>query len=181
MSSYRISIRYAKSLLALAVENNKVEEVKRDIDRFNLACEENRPLKLFLRNPVIPNHRKTAILKKLFARQFDKITMNFIDIVTRKNRENFLIEIAALFLEKYREYKGIIIARLESSVKFDEQAKKKLIGVIKEDVGLDKTVELREQINKDLIGGFVLTIGDKQVDDSVQNKLKYFKQKLIVK
>ena len=181
MSSYRISIRYAKSLLALAIEKGKVEEVKRDIDHLNEVCEESRSFKLFLRNPVIPNHRKSAILKKLFAQWFDPITMNFIDIVTRKNRENYLIEITSLFLDKYREYKGIIIARLESSVKFDDQAKKKLIGVIKESVGLDKTVEIREQINKDLIGGYVLTIGDKQVDDSVQNKLKFFKQKLIVK
>jgi F-type H+-transporting ATPase subunit delta len=181
MASYRVSIRYAKSLLSLAIEKNKVEEVKRDIDQFNKICDESRPLKLFLRNPVIPNHRKTSILRKLFADRFDPITMKFIEIVTRKNRENYLIEIAALFLDKYREYKGIIIARLESSVKFDEQAKKKLIAAIKESVGSGKTVELREQINKDLIGGYVLTIGDKQVDDSVQNKLKFFKQKLIVK
>ena len=105
MSSYRISIRYAKSLLSLAIEQNKVEEVKRDIDYFIKACDESRPLKLFLRNPVIPNHRKTAILKKIFAKKFNPITMNFMDIVTRKNRENYLIEIAALFLDKYREYK----------------------------------------------------------------------------
>lgn len=181
MASYRVSIRYAKSLLELAIETNKVEEVKRDIDHFNKICDESRPLKLFLRNPVIPNHRKIAILRKLFGGHFDPLTMNFIDIVTRKNRENYLIEIAALFLDKYREYKGIIIARLESSVKFDEQAKKKLIATIKENVGSEKTVEIRELINKELIGGYVLTIGDKQVDDSVQNKLKFFKQKLIVK
>jgi F-type H+-transporting ATPase subunit delta len=181
MSSYKISIRYAKSLLSLAVENKKVEEVKRDFDLFNMLCDESRPLKLFLRNPVIPNHRKTAILRKIFTGRFDPITMDFLDIVTRKNRENYLIEIAAIFIDMYREYKGIVIARLQSSVKFSETARKKLIAIIKENVGLEKTVEIREQINRDLIGGFVLTIGDKQVDDSVQNKLKFFRQKLIVK
>ncbi len=181
MAGYRVAIRYAKSLLSLAIEKNKVEEVNRDINLFVRLCDENRPLKLFLRNPVIPNHRKTAILKKIFSGKLDSLTMDFIDIVTRKNRENFLIEIAGLFQEKYREYKGIVIARLQTSIAMNKEEKERIVLAINENLGYDKTIELREQINKNLIGGFVLTIGDKQIDDSVQNKLKFFKQKLIVK
>ncbi len=181
MSGYRVAIRYAKSLLSLAIETNKVEVVKRDFDHFTRLCDESRPFKLFLRNPVIPNHRKISILKKIFEGRFDLLTMNFIDIVTRKNRENFLIEIAGLFMEKYREYKGIVIARLETPLAINKNEKERIIRIINENIGQDKTVELKEKINTDLIGGYVLTIGDKQIDDSVQNKLKFFKQKLIVK
>ncbi len=181
MSSYRVAVRYAKSLLSLAIENNKVEEVKRDMVQFLDLTKVNRPFVLFLRNPVIPNHRKSLILKKLFAGKFDPLTMDFMDIVTRKNRENFLLEIAGIFMDRYRDYKGIIIARLQTSVKFDEPAKRKLIDIIRDDVGKDKTIEINEEINKNLIGGYILTIGDRQIDNSVLNKLKFFKQKLIVK
>ena len=181
MSSYRVAVRYAKSLLSLAIEKNKVEEVKRDILLFSSLCHESRALTLFLRNPVIPNHRKSEIIKKLFNKQFDSMTMDFMDIVTRKNRENFLIEIASIFMDHYREYKGIVIARLQTSVKFEEASLKRLISLIKDDIGQDKSIEIKEQVNKNLIGGYILTIGDRQIDDSVQNKLKFFRQKLIVK
>lgn len=181
MSGYRIAVRYATSLLSLAIDHNKVEDVKKDIEQFTNLCRKNRAFTLFLRNPVIPNHRKSAILKKLFEKKFDPLTMDFVDIVTRKNRENYLVEIAALFIDKYREYKGIIIARLQTSVKFNDSEKAKLIHIIQDNVGHDKTIEINEQINKDLIGGYVLTIGDRQIDDSVLNKLKFFRQKLIVK
>ena len=155
MSSYKIAIRYAISLFSLAVENNKLEAVESDITQFVHLCNQSRPLRLFLRNPLIPNHRKSLILRKIFEKRFDDLTFAFMDIVTRKNRENYLLEIAQLFLDKYRDYKGIIIARLQSSMKFDITEKNKLVELIKKSLGDHKSIDIIEQINKKLIGGFM--------------------------
>jgi F-type H+-transporting ATPase subunit delta len=179
MSSYRIAIRYANSLLELAKELNKVEEVKKDVDQFILLCKESRPFLLFMRNPVIQNQRKAIILKKIFEANFDKLTMSFFDLVTRKNRENILVEIANLFVEKYRDYRGIITARIQSAVKFDVKTKDRLINIIKESYGKDKKIEVIEHINKEMIGGYILTIKDRQFDESITKKLKELRHKLI--
>ena len=47
-------------------------------------------------------------------------------------------------------------------------------------VGENKKVELKEHIDEDLLGGYILKIGDRQIDDSVASKLRDLKKKLIV-
>ncbi|HLF34635.1 MAG TPA: ATP synthase F1 subunit delta [Cyclobacteriaceae bacterium] len=180
MASYRIAVRYARSLFELSIDQHKVEEVKKDVDLFLNLCQNTRPLTLFLRNPVIPNYRKGVILKKIFESKVSKLTMSFIEIVTRKNREDLLVEIANIFIEKYREYKGILVASLESPVHLTQAEKNQIIKIIKEKEGKDKHIEFTERINKDMIGGYILTIGDRQINDSVAKKLSDLRQKLIV-
>ncbi len=180
MSGFRIAIRYARSFFELALEQNKIEAVKKDIDLFQKICKINRPFVMFLRNPVIPNHRKLVILKKIFESKVDMLTMGFIEIVTRKNREDILVEMANLFMDKYREYKGILIANLESPTYLSQAAKNQIIKIIKESEGKDKQIEFTERINKEMIGGYILTIGDRQLNDSVAKKLSDLRQKLIV-
>lgn len=180
MSSFRIAIRYARSFFDLAIDQNKIEDVRKDVELFLEICKSNRSFVLFLRNPVIPSHRKSVILKKIFGPKVDKLTMSFIEIVTRKNREDVLIEMANLFIDKYREYKGILIANLESPVRLTQAAKNQIIKIIKESEGKDKQIEFIERINKDMIGGYILTMGDRQINDSVAKKLSDLRQKLIV-
>jgi F-type H+-transporting ATPase subunit delta len=179
MSSYRVAIRYANSLLELARELNKVEEVKKDIDQFLYLCRESRPFLLFIRNPVIQNQRKAAILNRIFKANFDRLTMSFFDLVTRKNRENILVEISNLFIEKYRDYKGIITANFQSPVKVDSKTRDRLVDIIKENYGKDKKIEVIEHINDKMIGGYILTIKDHQFDESISKKLKELRHKLI--
>jgi F-type H+-transporting ATPase subunit delta len=180
MAHYRIAVRYADSLFGLAIEKGKVEDVKKDIDLFLQVCRGSRPFLLFIRNPVIPNHRKSAILRLLFDRYFDRITMGFADIVTRKNRVNILVEISELFLKKYRDYKGIVTADLRTAIPLDSKTRETIIRTIKNSLGKEKQIELVEKVNRELIGGYILTIGDRQIDDSVNRKLKIIRHTLIV-
>ena len=85
MSNYRVAVRYAKSLISLAIENKKLEKVKADIDLFNKLCFEVRPFLNFLRNPIISNYKKLDVLKKLFENRIDDLSYKFIEIVTKKN------------------------------------------------------------------------------------------------
>jgi F-type H+-transporting ATPase subunit delta len=180
MSNYRVAVRYSKSLISLAKEQNKLEKVKTDIDLFNKLCIEARPFLNFLKNPIISNYKKLDVLQKLFENRIDELSYKFIEIVTRKNREDILPEITEEFLKEYRTFKNIEIVAITTPIELDEDLKNEFISLTRKIIGKEKKVEIKEEVNEDLLGGYILRIGDKQIDDSVSSKLRDLKKKLIV-
>lgn len=169
MVGTRVSNRYAKSLLQLAVEQGKLEAVKEDMKMIANACEESRELIVLMKSPVINPAKKQAILNEIFATKVDKLTMMFMDIMVAKKREMFIAEIAFAFAEQYRAHKNIIKAVVKTAHGVDGVLREKLLKIVHQ----QKTgeIELVEEVDQDLIGGFVLRVGDNQIDASVQSSL----------
>ena len=180
MSNYRVAVRYSKSLISLAIENKKLEKVKADIDLLNSLCHEVKPFYNFIKNPIINNYKKLGIFKKLFENKIDDLSYKFIEIITKKGREDILPEIGEEFIKEYRAYKNIEIVSISTPIELDNELKNEFISLTRKLIGEDKTVEIQEEVNEDLLGGFILRIGDKQIDDSVSSKLRDLKKKLIV-
>jgi F-type H+-transporting ATPase subunit delta len=176
MADSRAASRYVKSLLGLAVEKNALEAVHNDMLLFSKIVDENRAFGVMLHNPIIKHDKKRDVLEALFKSKVHALTMSFLDIITRKNREPLLPVIAREFHNAYNEYKGIGKATVVTAVPLDPKLRGEFENVVK---GLSdrKQVEVIEKVDKDLIGGFVLTVGDKQIDASIKSKLKALKLK----
>ena len=176
MSEYRVSSRYAKSLVELAQEKGKLEEVKNDMVLFRDTCDENRDLSLMLKSPIIGHLKKAEVLKQLFGGKVSEMTISFIDLLCKKTREFLLYPISKEFINQYNIVKGVQRATVISAAPLTASAKEEINKVIVEMTG--KTVELEEQIDESLIGGYILRVGDKQIDDSVQNRLENLRAEL---
>lgn len=174
MADSRAASRYVKSLLGLAVEKKALEEVHRDMLLFSDAVSKSRPLELLLRNPVIKHDKKLEILKKLFGGKVNNLTMAFFEIITRKNREPILEAVAREFHNAYNEYKGIGKATVITAVPLDAKLRNEFERLVRE-YSDKKEIELIEKVDPDLIGGFVLNVGDRQVDASIESKIKTLK------
>ena len=177
MADSRVSSRYVKSLLDLAVEQGKLEEVHRDMLLFTRVCKENRAFVLMLKNPVIKHDKKRDILGKVFAGKVSVLTMAIFDIITRKNREPLLLEIARNFHTAYNRSKGIGNAAVTTATPLDEELRDQFTGMARKISG-HLEVELTEKIDKNIIGGFILNVGDQQVDASVRKKLNILRTEL---
>jgi F-type H+-transporting ATPase subunit delta len=175
MSELRVASRYAKSLLELAVEKKILEEVNKDMRLFDKVLQENRPLLLMLRNPVIKNDKKAAVLGQVFKGKINALTSAFFDLVSRKNREAALPAIAQEFFAQYNVHNNILKAQVTTTFPLTDDLRKRFQTTLVEATG--KTIELEENVNPELIGGFILKIGDKQVDESLKSKLKEMKLK----
>ena len=176
MADSRVASRYVKSLLGLAVEQGVIEEVHKDMQMFSSLCVQNRAFMVMLRSPVIRHERKRAILESIFSGKVNKLTMAIIDIITRKNREPILPVIATEFHNAYNEYKGIGQAFITTTIPMDSELKKSIETVVKK-LSDKKQVEIKEKVDKDLIGGFILNVGDRQIDASIRSKLRTLKVK----
>lgn len=166
----RVAARYAKSLLDLALEKGILEPVYYDMQFILNTCQSSRDLVAFLQSPIIKTDKKTAVLKEIFESKINAVTLAFINIITVKKREAYIEEIAESFVNQYKRHKNILTAIVISAVGLDDTLRKQVLELVKKNVNAE--VELVEKINKDLIGGFVLRIGDQQVDASIHRMVK---------
>ncbi len=176
MLETKVAKRYAKSLIGLSNENGTLEVVHADIKRFLEICSQNRELSVFFKNPIIHTYQKQSVLRNVFQSRMSKTTMMFFEMVTKKSRESHLISIAKEFIAQYKVLKGIQTAEIVSAVGLDDRLRKEVYTLLKNNTNSE--IELIEKVDKKLIGGFVLRIGDKQYDASISTELRKLTQAL---
>ena len=173
MKNSRLTLRYAKSLLALANESGDIETCVTDLKKFVNTCDSSKELSLLLKSPIIKTDKKLSILTEVFS-DFNKLTKSFISIITLKKRENILKNIAERFLQLYKKQKGIQSVRVTSAQSLSDEMKNLIKSYIKNQVS--GKIELIEKIDNKLIGGVIIHMDDKQLDISVLNQINNLKQ-----
>lgn len=175
MKGTKAAIRYAKSLLDLALEKGNLDSVAGDMNFFSSTLEQNPELGRLLASPIIEGSKKLEVIKSVFG-QFETVTMSFFELVTKNGREAVLPAIAGSFDQEVKAHKGIVPVELVTAVALDETTRKMILAKVDEHVS--GTLEVKETIDADLIGGFIVKMGDKQIDASVSNQLNNLKQRL---
>ena len=176
MSVSRIASRYAKPILDLAEEKKVLDKVRDDMNGFLSVCKDSKDFALMLKSPIIPHLKKAEILAKAFKGKMNELTLEAFSLITRKNREGLLEDIAKEFLILYNVRKGLEEVSVTSSIKLDAGQKKEIEALAKKMTG--KNPILVEKVDPAIIGGYVLKVGDKQIDQSVSGQLKNIKLKL---
>ena len=171
MVNPRLATRYAKSLIDLSVERGQLEQVFADMQLLQQICKGNRDFIKLLRSPVVKADTKTKIVKAVTAGKITELTDSFITLLIRKSRESNLPEIAQAFVTQYKQHKNIHIVNLTTAVPINDTVRKTIIEQVKSTGGF-VNIELDEKIDADIIGGFVLQVGDKLVDASIAYDLK---------
>ena len=171
MPSPRIAARYAQSLIDLALEQGQLEAVYADMKWLQAVCQQNRDFVNMLRSPIIKADAKQKIVAAITDQNIGSLTTSFNKLVIAKGRESTLPEIAAAFIDAYKQHKGIHTLKLTTAASISEATRNALVEQVKKSAGF-QLVELEERIDPDLIGGFVLQLGDKLVDASIAYDLK---------
>jgi F-type H+-transporting ATPase subunit delta len=178
-----ISKRYAQALFDLALEMNRLERISDDVKLIQEVIAENPQFRRLLKSPVIPDGKKSSILKAVFGRHIDELTFRFLLLVTRKEREVFLKEITGAFMIIYKKHHNIVTVKLTTPVAFDDKTRKDLLEMLHRD--LHQKIELIEVIDPNMLGGFIITLDDKKYDASIRRQLdrlyKSFEDNLYVR
>jgi len=178
MNDSKIAVRYAKAFFELALEKNKLDATYKDVELILNTLEPAEDLKDVIKSPIISPANKNEILLAVFGSKVDEITKNFIALICENNREAFLDRILMRFEENYRKHKGITEAIITTAFKLDDNSKAKIVGILKSQ--LKGEIELKEQINDEIIGGFILSFDNTQLDVSVNSELQKVKRELLL-
>ena len=176
MNDSKISIRYGKALFMSAREQDVLSSIRDDMDMILAAVNEITELRQLLESPIIDRREKKDILKAIFGDRIHMLSLQFFDMVLDNNREEFLAGMARTFIKYYKEEKGIKVASLKTAVSTDVQTKKQLTELIKDIYRSE--IELSDEVDERLIGGFVLTVEDLQMDASVAGQLQKIRKGL---
>jgi len=175
MKESRVASRYAKSLIDLSIEMGQLEAVSEDMTLIRNAVRDNRELKLAIDSPIINADKKHKFLQEIFAGKIGEVTQKFIDILVDKNRVHLVDDVSEEFERQYKITKNIVSAEVVSALPLNDELRAKVLGLVRT---LDNRpdVDLVEKVDKDIIGGMIITVGDKQLDYSVVGRLEKYRQ-----
>jgi len=173
----RVAIRYSKALFDLALEKNMINEVRTDLEIIRKICTENTEFNQFLSNPLIEEKTKASVLKKLFENEVSPLSYEFLQLLSRKKRSGFLLEMIDKYLERVLDHEGILSCLLISSQSVEEDQSDNIKSRIEEMTG--KKVVFSFQIDDSVIGGFIVKIKDTVIDLSIKTQLEKMRARLV--
>jgi F-type H+-transporting ATPase subunit delta len=174
MSDFKVATRYAKSLIDLAEEQNLLEEVKTDMVLFVQTLKANSTLNAVLKNPIVSPQKKAIILATIFTGKVQSDTLSFFKVMVDKMRSGILYDTAKEFEAQYNLKKNIVKAVIVSAVPLSDINRAEAVEIVKK--ATSGEVLLEEKVDPKLIGGFILTVGDRQFDTSIASTLNKLKR-----
>jgi F-type H+-transporting ATPase subunit delta len=176
MNLSHLAVTYAKALFEVALEQNSLEKAIHDMRLIHEVCHTNRDFKLMIKSPVIASDKKIKIIHAIFDTKLSSLTLFYLVIILRKNREAAIPDIAADFIELYKDYKGILTTYLTTTSVVSDDVRGKIIAILKRQTG--KEIEMIEETNAEMIGGFILRWKDQQYDASILNQINKLKKEV---
>ncbi|MCL5031545.1 MAG: ATP synthase F1 subunit delta [Bacteroidetes bacterium] len=178
MSEYKISSRYATSLLETAEGKKMLDAVAKDIELISSTLEANHQLILILSNPVIKPNVKLVILEEIFKSRITPETSNFLRFLIEKNRENLLESISKIFLDLRDDRLGIVNVEVKTAVAFTEDQ----VQTFKNNLEkyLNKKIRIIFKIDPEIIGGFIVNVSDTMFDASLKHQLELLKKQFLM-
>ena len=178
MSVSKIAGRYAKSLIDLGRERQAMDAIVADIGHF-LEMSQQRDFNMFLKSPIINADKKWKVFIALLSGKVHPGLMDFFRMVIYKGRENILPEILRVVVQKHKEMIGMTTVVITSAVALEDKVLDRITEKLKKAKLVDRQVEYIRKIDPDVIGGFVIEIGDLRYDASIAGKVRKIHKELI--
>jgi F-type H+-transporting ATPase subunit delta len=174
MKGQRVAYRYAKSLMALAIEQKMLDQSYADMQLIAQTCNNSRDFVVFLRSPVVKADKKINVINTVFGGRLGTLSSGFIRIITAHRREKYLAEIANSFVDQYREYNKIAKAEIVTAVPLDDALRNRIREIVKKTEGREVVIE--EKVDPSIIGGIIVRVGDRRYDGSIMRKLRLLRK-----
>ena len=174
MGSTRAAIRYAKAVLDLTKDANSTDAVLNDMKAVVATLGESKELRLALQSPVIKAEDKRAVLKEVF-KSSSKETIGLVDVLVDNKRIDMLGLVATSFVDLYNKSQGVQTATVTTATALTPELEAKVLAKVTELTG-SIDVKLENIINEDIIGGFILRVGDTQYNASIASQLGRLKR-----
>lgn len=174
MNSGRVAIRYARGLFKFAKEQGLAEAFYADALTLIQILKDSELLSELINNPLIVSDKKVDVLRNAIADAINPAFYEFISIIVKKGRFEYLLNSLLLFRDLYRFEKGIVEVQVESANSLTDNELNTIDSIIQSH--FNKKTELTVTIKPQLIAGFILIVEGKIMDYSVTGQLLQFKK-----
>ena len=177
MNYNRVAFRYAKALLLSCKDaNKKLEVVYDDMSFINNTFDESEELKLFIDSKVIKDSDKLATLNEIFE-DINDLSKSLIKLLMKNRRIDLFDDVSKSFTVLYNDYVGNQEVTLTTASEVEPNKLNEIEQKVKELTS--KNVNLTNIVDKQIVGGFVLRVGDLQYNASFKDQLKKLEQEFL--
>lgn len=168
MKGTRPALRYAKAILDLGKKQGTDTEINDNMKMIVATISESSDLDSMLKSPVIKASDKSKVLHALFDDKVNNITKGLFNLLAENKRMIMLEQIAKQYSVIYDFHKKMQIATVTTAVALTNELEAKIQDKIVAITGNKATID--NIINPEIIGGFILRVGDVQYDASISNQ-----------
>ncbi|EPY2272236.1 F0F1 ATP synthase subunit delta [Clostridium sporogenes] len=169
--------RYALALYEVAEENNKVDEYLRDLKEVVNIIKNSEDIYKILKHPEISTSRKKDIFTGIFKGKVDDGLLSFLLVLIEKDRILYLEEKLKEMEKIYLEKNNMLLANVKTVIPLLKEEKEELIKKLGNKY--NKKIILEEEIDKSIIGGVYVRVGDDVLDGTLSTKLKDIKKMML--
>ena len=176
--STETSERYASALYELASEKSEIKNIEKDVNAMFSIYNSSEDIRTFIQNPTKSIDLQIQMINKISEiLEFSKTFKNFLSVLIIKRRIFFIGKIIKNFIKLTTKKKGILEASLISSKELSKEEIKNISEELSKSIG--STVNFDYQVDKSLIGGLKVQLGSLMIDSSIKNKLKKYEQLML--
>ncbi|EDS29676.1 prolyl-tRNA synthetase [Culex quinquefasciatus] len=167
--------RYACALYSAASKTKSLEAVEKDLKSLQSQMRADPKVRDLLINPTIKRNLKAAAMKDLASKvKFNAATGNLLGLLAENGRLGRLDGITNAFSLIMAADRGEVVCEVKTAKPLDDSQRKQLEGALKAFLKPNQTIQLTAKVDPSLIGGMIVSIGDKYVDMSVASKIKKY-------
>lgn len=175
-----VSQRYACALLCAVKAPLNAEQIGEILKDFSDTMESSPELKFFLLNPVIPAAAKKDAIKKLLPSKTPVYVENFLCLLIDKRRLKELPSIVREYIHQIALQNGVLLIRVTSAVALTQAETNEISETCRKKHNAQKA-RVEVVIDKKLLGGIKVQIGDVLTDNSLSGRLRGLKSELLQK
>lgn len=169
-----VTMRYASALFELAVSENKITAVEKDLGRFQQLLDGSKDLAQLVNSPVFSADEQYSGIDAILTKaKITGLVGNFVRAVTRNRRLFAMPGMLAAFRKLAAEHRGEVTAEVtvakELTAAQIKELKTTLKGVVGKDVAINATVD------PSILGGIIVKVGSRQIDTSIKTRLSSLK------
>ena len=132
--------------------------------------------KPLINHPRISKSQLFELLEEILGTQLNDKRANFLNALLDSGRLGLAPEIATLFERHKAAAQGVVEVQVESAYEISASEQDKIAVAVQARLGKDCKVSA--EINRDLIGGAVIRVGDSVIDISLRGRLRALEQRL---
>ena len=170
MKGARPALRYAKAILNLAKDSNSETLVNYNMKLIVETIAESSDLDTMLKSPIIKAADKRKVLTALFGDKVNNVVKGLFNLLEENKRMIMLEAIAKQYTIIYDYDKSMQVARVTTAVALTKDLEDKIQAKIVALTGGKASIE--NIVNPEILGGFILRVGDVQYDASISNQFK---------
>lgn len=166
---------YAKAAFRTALESKTLVDWSKHLALLSTFVE-NSDLQRTLSHPGLTSNQKAQVLISICDDSLSVELQNFITVLAENNRLLLIPDVATMYEELKSAEEATMDVAVETAMRLTADQKKRLMESLNKK--LERTINLKSSVNKQLIGGVVIRAGDLVIDASIRGRLTKLAEKV---